>query len=114
MKLSTIKCYKQLEPPGRTDSRVKRFALRAWLESAWSFLKEGKVSSGVLRGLIIEVDSAEGYARNDVRAKAKLWLIGHVSSLAAKDILLAEAHFGYLLPAGWGAGKVASPGNQGT
>jgi hypothetical protein len=80
---------------------VKRFAVRTWLESAWSLLKERTVSSSVLRGLILEVDSAEGYARTDVRAKAKSWLIGHVSTLAAKDILLAEAHFGYLLPVGW-------------
>jgi hypothetical protein len=76
-------------------------------------LKEGKVLSGVLRGLIVEVDSTEGYAKNDARAKAKLWLISHVSSLATKDIFLAETHFGYLLPAGWGDGKVALPGNQG-
>jgi hypothetical protein len=91
---------------------MKLFALGAWLERAWSFLKERKASSGVLRGLIVEVDRTEGYARNDVRAKAKLWLIGHVSSLAARDILLAEAHFGYLLPAGWGSDK-ALPGNHG-
>lgn len=80
---------------------MRQFPLRVWLERAWIFLKEGKVSSGALRGLIIEVDSSEGYARNDARAKAKTWLISHVSTLAAKDILLAEAHFGYLLPVGW-------------
>ncbi len=90
---------------------MRHFPLRAWLESAWIFLKEGKVSSGVLRSLIDEVDSSEGYARNDARAKAKAWLMGHVSTLAATDILLAEAHFGYLLPVGWPS-KMGSLENQ--
>jgi hypothetical protein len=113
MKLSTIKCFKRPGLPRRTSSRVKHFPVAAWLESAWSFLKEGKASSGVLRDLIVEVDRSEGYARNDARVKAKLWLIGHVSTLAAEDILLAETHFGYLLPAGWGETKGAVPGNKG-
>jgi hypothetical protein len=52
--------------------------------------------------LIREEECAVGYDRNDVRAKAKEWLIAHGSSLAAEDILLARDHFGYLLPEGWG------------
>ena len=68
-----------------------------------SFVWKGsKAPSHVLKGLIREVESSVGYARNDVRAKAKTWLIDHVSSLDAEDILLARNHFGYLLPAEWG------------
>jgi len=58
--------------------------------------------SHVLKELIREVEGCEGYARNDVRAKAKIWLIGHVSSLDDEDISLARENFGYLLPAQWG------------
>jgi len=53
--------------------------------------------------LIREDESAVGYDRNNVRTKAKIWLIDHGSSLAAADILLARDHFGYLLPMGWEA-----------
>jgi hypothetical protein len=45
--------------------------------------------------------SRTDHARNDVRAKAKAWLIGHVSSLDDEEILLARENFGYLLPAQW-------------
>jgi hypothetical protein len=51
--------------------------------------------------LIREDESAVGYDRTDVRAKAKKWLIEKGPSLAAADVLLAEDHFGYLLPLGW-------------
>jgi hypothetical protein len=54
--------------------------------------------------LIREEEGAVGYDRDDVRAKAKKWLIAHGSSLAAEDILLARDRFGYLLPLGWGDG----------
>jgi len=68
-----------------------------------SFLRKGgRAPSNVLQDLIREVESSAGYARNDVRAKAKAWLISHVSSLDDADILLARNHFGYLLPAEWG------------
>ena len=63
---------------------------------------EGVTPSGVLKDLIREVENSAGYARNDARAKAKTWLISHVSSLDEEDVLLAKAHLGYLLPAGWG------------
>jgi hypothetical protein len=52
--------------------------------------------------LIHEEESTLGYERNDVRAKAKKWLITNGKTLATRDILLARAHFGYLLPANWG------------
>ena len=71
-------------------------------DSAPCFEGEGDAPSNILKGLIREVESSTGYARNDVRAKAKAWLISHVSSLDEEDILLAKAHFGYLLPAEWG------------
>jgi hypothetical protein len=82
---------------------MKAHAVRACWEQLWSLVKEGSISSGILRTLIIEDQCAEGYARNDVRAKAKSWLIDHGSSLAAKDVLLAKDHFGYLLPDEWGS-----------
>jgi hypothetical protein len=53
--------------------------------------------------LIREDESTVGYDRNDVRAKAKKWLITNGKTLAAQDVLLARDHFGYLLPANWGA-----------
>jgi hypothetical protein len=62
----------------------------------------GEESSRALKDLILNVENSAGYARNDARVKAKTWLISHVSSLDEEDILLAKAHFGYLLPAGWG------------
>ena len=72
----------------------------------WNRLKslfgEGRTSSGILRGLIHEEETTLGYKRNDVRAKAKKWLITHGEPLAARDVLLARDHFGYLLPANWG------------
>ena len=58
--------------------------------------------SSILRELIHEVETSAGYARNDARAKAKAWLVGHVGSLDQEDILLAKTHFGYLLPPEWG------------
>ncbi len=67
-----------------------------------SVFEKSRTSSAVLRGLIHEDESTSGYGRNDVRAKAKEWLITHGKTLAAPDILLARDHFGYLLPANWG------------
>jgi len=64
--------------------------------------EESDAPSRVLQNLIREVENSAGYARNDARAKAKAWLISHASSLEEEDILLAKAHFGYLLPAEWG------------
>lgn len=71
-------------------------------DSVISFEDESETPSRVLKELIDEVESSAGYARNDARAKTKTWLISHVSFLDKEDILLAKAHFGYLLPAGWG------------
>ena len=68
-----------------------------------SFLFRDRGPRGALRALIREDESTVGYERNDVRAKAKKWLIAHGSSLAARDILLAKDHFGYLLPKEWGS-----------
>jgi len=77
------------------------------MESNWKRLRlvlfKGRASRGALRALIREDESAVGYDRNDVRAKAKRWLIAHGSSLGAEDVLLARNHFGYLLPVGWGS-----------
>jgi hypothetical protein len=75
---------------------------RAKWERLYSFVCKGRTSGEALRALIREDESAVGYDRNHVRAKAKIWLIDHGSSLAAADILLARDHFGYLLPMGWG------------
>ena len=73
----------------------------------WNSLKSlflGHGSSVILRGLIHEDESTLGYERNDVRAKAKKWLLTQGGkTLAARDVLLARDHFGYLLPANWGA-----------
>ncbi len=52
--------------------------------------KGSEAPSNVLKNLISEVEGSEGYARNDVRAKAKTWLISHVSTLDNEDILLAR------------------------
>ena len=71
-------------------------------DSPTMFEGEGDAPSAKLKDLIREVENSAGYARNDVRAKAKTWLISHVSALDEADILLAKAHFGYLLPAEWG------------
>ena len=67
-----------------------------------SLLGKGRASSGILRGLIHEEETTLGYERNDVRAKAKKWLITNGETLAPQDVLLARDHFGYLLPANWG------------
>jgi len=66
------------------------------------FERKSEAPSSVLKDLIREVEGSSGYARNDARAKAKLWLISRVSSLRENEILLAKLHFGYLLPSGWG------------
>jgi hypothetical protein len=68
-----------------------------------AFLTHWERLCGTLRALIQEDKSAVGYDRNDVRAKAKSWLIDHGASLAAEDVSLAKDHFGYLLPVGWGS-----------
>jgi len=82
---------------------MKAQAFRNFLER-WSFpfWKNSEAPSSALKDLIREVESCTGYARNDARAKAKTWLVGHVSSLSEEDILLAKTHFGYLLPLEWG------------
>jgi hypothetical protein len=72
-------------------------------ERLCSYLAKGRTLRGTLRALIQEDKSAVGYDRNDVRAKAKSWLIDHGASLAAEDVSLAKDHFGYLLPVGWGS-----------
>ena len=81
---------------------MNQTAFRAHWDQLRSFVFRGPTSRGTLRTLIREDENAVGYERNDIRAKAKKWLIAHGSSLAAKDILLARDHFGYLLPMGWG------------
>ena len=68
-----------------------------------SYLEDdAETPSSVLKDLIREVENTAGYARNDARAKAKQWLMTNASSLDEEDILLAKAHFGYLLPPEWG------------
>jgi hypothetical protein len=74
-------------------------------DSALFLAETREAPSHVLDELIREVENSAGYARNDARAKAKAWLIEHVSSLDGEGILLAKAHFGYLLPAEWGHAK---------
>ncbi len=71
-------------------------------DSPTFFEGEGETPSTILKDLIREVENSAGYARNDVRAKAKTWLMSHASALGEEDVLLAKAHFGYLLPAEWG------------
>jgi hypothetical protein len=63
---------------------------------------EADAPSSVLRDLIREVELSAGLDRTDARAKAKSWLLDHVSSLDGEDIRLARTHFGYMLPAEWG------------
>ncbi len=74
---------------------------RAKWERLYSLVFNGPTTGSALRALIREDESAVGYDRNHVRAKAKVWLIDHGPSLAAADVLLARDHFGYLLPMGW-------------
>jgi hypothetical protein len=69
-----------------------------------SFFSRGRISCGTLQALIHEEENAVGYDRNDIRARAKEWLITHGPSLAPDDVLLAQEHFGYLLPPGWERG----------
>ncbi len=76
-------------------------SFRTHWERVRSLLGQTFQSHGTLRALIREDESAVGYERNDVRAKAKSWLIANRASLGAEDILLATDHFGYLLPLGW-------------
>jgi hypothetical protein len=64
--------------------------------------KTGRVPSIALQGLIRDVEESSGYSRNDARAKAKAWLLSHVSSMNQTDIAFAREHFAYLLPVGWG------------
>jgi hypothetical protein len=77
-----------------------------WKRLASLFPKSRVPSSHALRELIREVNESSGYARNEARAQAKTWLLGHVSTLSRGDILFAREQLGYLLPAGWGV-----PGN---
>ena len=76
--------------------------LRTKCGRIWSSWNGRSATSNVLMELIREVEGSVGYARNDVRAKAKTWLIAHVSTLDDEDISLARENFGYLLPARWG------------
>jgi len=80
---------------------MNRPDFRATWNRLKSFLGKKRTSSGILRGLIHEDESAHGYERNDVRAKAKKWLVSNGETLAARDVELAKNHFGYLLPANW-------------
>ncbi len=67
----------------------------AW-KRLWSLVWKGSAApSNVLKDLISEVEGSEGYARNDVRARAKIWLISHVSTLDEEDMMLARDYFGY-------------------
>ena len=83
---------------------MKAQTFRNFLERlSFPFWRESEAPCSVLKDLIREVESSAGYARNGARVKAKTWLISHVSSLREEDILLAKAHFGYLLPKEWGS-----------
>ena len=83
---------------------MNQTAFCAKWERLRSILFKRRTACGALKALIREDEIAVGYDRNDVRARAKNWLIAHASSLAAKDIIVARDHFGYLLPLGWGGG----------
>jgi len=79
-------------------------SLLSGVKRVWSFFwKSTTARSSMLDDLIRGVEESSGYARNDARAKAKEWLISHVSSMGPEDIDLARTHFGYLLPAEWGS-----------
>jgi hypothetical protein len=78
-------------------------SFRANLDRLRRFVFKRRTLNGALRTLIREDESAVGYDRNDVRAKAKSWLIENGASLGAEDIVLARDHFGYLLPLNWGS-----------
>jgi hypothetical protein len=82
---------------------MNQSSFRANWDRLRSFRFKDRGSRGIVRALICEDESAVGYDRNDVRAKAKAWLIEHGASLGAADIALARDHFGYLLPMGWGS-----------
>jgi hypothetical protein len=58
--------------------------------------------ASTLSNLIQEVEGSAGDERREARAKAKAWLVSHVSDMDEEEILLARNHFGYLLPAQWG------------
>lgn len=58
--------------------------------------------SSTLNNLIHEVEESSGDDRTEARAKAKAWLVSHVSDMDDEEILLARTHFGYLLPYRWG------------
>jgi hypothetical protein len=64
--------------------------------------EEAESASSVLRELIREVEASAGNGRTEARARAKAWLLDHADALDPEDVELARAHFGYLLPAGWG------------
>jgi len=78
-------------------------------DAAPCFAEEVDAPARVLHDLIQEVESSTGYARNDARAKAKLWLIDHAAALDEEDRVLARTHFGYLLPASWGEPVSSTP-----
>ncbi len=96
-------------PPSRRSGNIPSSPTMNFdsLCSAWKrllnvFSKNGTPSSSALRELIRGVDESSGYARNEARAQAKTWLLGHASTLRRGDILFAREQLGYLLPAGWG------------
>lgn len=78
------------------------FFRSCWKRLVNLFPKKGVPTSNALRDLIRGVDESSGYARNEARALAKTWLLGHVSNLNHRDIVFAKEQLGYLLPAGWG------------
>ena len=63
---------------------------------------EEETPSSILDKLIREVEESSGAARSEARAKAKAWLLDHVTAMDHEEIELARTHFGYLLPAEWG------------
>jgi hypothetical protein len=65
--------------------------------------EDGETASKVLQELIKEVETSEGNARTEARARAKAWLLDHAAALDEEDTALAKAHFAYMLPAGWDA-----------
>jgi hypothetical protein len=66
-------------------------------------IEDGESPSQVLKELIEEVESSAGNDRTDARARAKAWLLEHAAVLDEEDVALAKAHFGYMLPTGWGS-----------
>jgi len=77
------------------------------LDSLVNARDEEETFSHTLDNLILEVEESRGNERTEARAKAKAWLLTHVGEMDEEDILLARAHFSYLLPPQWEAGARA-------